>query len=483
MRTHPLSKWLTQGTYPRLYVPIVLIMVAVTLVRYHALVGAEREQAQLRMRAELQAAAYAVLQALDEPAGNAAAQERLRQAAQVADAPIQSIRWELPSRPAVDLRNAMPPTKAPPWFVQLLDLPTPRHTVAHRLADGRTGQLALALWPQHYVDRAWSAMATQLRITALNIFTILLLLTLILRANDRMLDRMRHAAERFKQGHLDARIRRTGTLEAREIADTFNDMAGKVQSLVLSLQETQRQQNEQLHFRRQLVNALPLPLFVLGADGAHLETNKAWRELLNASRPSTVAGTLDQLWADGVDSSIVLAQRLSDRPSGWQTTVRPLQGVPHEMACYHATFTAPDGVPAGTIGVLVDMTEHTQALQAERAGRACAEAALDTVADGVITMDAQGLVRTINGAAQRVIGLAQGQTVGRHVDEVFRLEPPHSVLAASGTQGHAAHGAGAAATAILACHSGAPRTVDYSVAAVHAPDGTAAGHVLVFRPR
>ena len=72
------------------------------------------------------------------------------------------------------------------------------------------------------------------------------------------------------------------------------------------------------------MNALPLPLFVLGADGAHLETNKAWRELLNASRPSTVAGTLDQLWADGVDSSIVLAQRLSDRPSGWQATVRPL---------------------------------------------------------------------------------------------------------------------------------------------------------------
>ncbi|WP_288012421.1 PAS domain-containing protein [Diaphorobacter sp.] len=184
-----------------------------------------------------------------------------------------------------------------------------------------------------------------------------------------------------------------------------------------------------------------------------------------------------------MDSSIVLAQRLSDRPSGWQTTVRPLQGVPHEMACYHATFTAPDGVPAGTIGVLVDMTEHTQALQAERAGRACAEAALDTVADGVITIDAQGLVRTINGAAQRVIGLAQGQTVGRHVDKVFRLEPPHSALPAAAAQGHAAHGAGAAATAILACHSGAPRTVDYSVAAVHAPDGTAAGHVLVFRPR
>ena len=57
------------------------------------------------------------------------------------------------------------------------------------------------------------------------------------------------------------------------------------------------------------------------------------------------------------------------------------------------------------------------------------------------------------------------------------------MLAASGTQGHAAHGAGAPATAILACHSGAPRTVDYSVAAVHAPDGTAVGHVLVFRPR
>lgn len=480
MRTTSRSQRLLHGTYARLYAVIVMIMVAVMLVRYHTLLETEREEAQLRMRAEVQAVSYVLLQALDLlPGDSLQAADRLHQAAQRHASAVQSLRWEVELRNAQEVRTSPPSVSAPAWFARLLDLQTPQWTVPLRTEGGSAGQLTVMPWPQPYTDRAWNAMVTQSRITALNAFTVLLLLTLMLRANDRMLTRMREATERFRQGHLDTRMPLKGTPEAREIADTFNDMACKVQALVLSLQETQRQQSEQLHFRRQLVNALPLPLFVLNGRGARLETNRAWRELLNASQPSSVAGTLDQLWADGVDSSAALALRLSTLPSGSQVTVRPLQGEPRDMACYHASFTAPDGVPAGTIGVLVDVTEHSLAIPSARAAQTHAETALASMSEGVITTDLEGRVVTLNPTAQRLTGCASEQAAGRHVSEVFRLDPPCPVLPLAPRS--TATAPDTAPAPVLVHRSGERLGVNYSVAPMREPQGRTVGYVLVFR--
>lgn len=97
-----------------------------------------------------------------------------------------------------------------------------------------------------------------------------------------MLQRLAQATDAFRQGYLSTRMEVTGTLESRAMAETFNDMAGKVQSLVLSLHETQRQQSEQLHFTRQLIDALPLPVFVRHADGTYLDANRAWQRLFQS---------------------------------------------------------------------------------------------------------------------------------------------------------------------------------------------------------
>lgn len=475
-----LTTWISHGSYARLYVLIVVIMVAVTGIRYHTLLGNAQEEAQLHLRTELSATAHTVLQQLPANATSPQSLEVfLRKMAQETAPAIQSLRWDLEDQETRSLQQQAPSMQAPQWFANLMGLQSPQQTVAHRLADGRAVQLTIALWPQQQIDRTWQAMLVQSRITALNIFTILFLLTLMLRTNRRMLARLREATERFRQGHLDTRMPISGALETREVATTFNDMAGKVQSLVLSLQETQRQQSEQLHFRRQLIDALPLPIFVRGADGSRLETNRAWRELLSSPQPLSTAGTFEQIWSDSIDTTASLPQRLLAVPSGHEITVRPPHRDACEMAYYHAAFTAPNGRPAGSIGALVDVTERKRAQRALGSEKERAEITLASIADGVITTDLQGNVQTINEAAQWMTGFSQDQAMGLALDEVFHLEEGTSQQAP--LSGFGEDAPGALTQQVLIHRSGERYAVEYSVAAIREHDGRASGCVLVFR--
>jgi len=318
----------------------------------------------------------------------------------------------------------------------------------------------------------------QARISALNIFTIFFLLTLLLRANARMLQRLAQATDAFRQGYLSTRMEVTGTLESRAMAETFNDMAGKVQSLVLSLHETQRQQSEQLHFTRQLIDALPLPVFVRHADGTYLDANRAWQRLFQ-SQPG----------ADGAAGASLPAKLAPQRSAHIASAhdneirIRPPHQPPLDMAYYEAPFTSTNGELAGTIGTLVDVTECKRAQQALRAEKERAEVTLASIGDGVITTDLGGRIETINEAAQLMTGFTADQALGRQLDDVFRLyEEPASRTASAAAERYTQPGGLQQATYEVLIHrSGERYAIEYTAAATREGSGHAAGCVLVFR--
>ncbi len=483
-RTANLSTWLLRGTYPRLYVPIVLIILLVSGVRYHYLLQAETEEAHRHAAAELRRASDHLLPRLEAmPTPDAAVITGLLHDSIAHLGPgVQALKWE-PSesahQPAAEVRGPTPAAQAPAWFARWLDIPQPLQQSAQRLADGTPGRLTIALHAQPLVDRVWDTVIVQARISALNIFTILFLLTLLLRANARMLRRLAQATDAFRQGHLGTRMEVTGTLESRAMAEAFNDMAGKVQSLVLSLHETQRQQSEQLHFTRQLIDALPLPVFVRHADGTYLDTNRAWQRLFQAPVDPTGAhhaSTVPEALAPDRSAQIASAQ---DNV----VAIHPAHQPPQYMAYYEAPFTSTSGALAGTIGTLVDVTERKRAQEALHAEKERAEVTLASIGDGVITTDLAGRIDTLNEAAQLMTGFTAQQAVGRQLDDVFRLyEEPASRNASSATERDSQPGALQQATHEVLIHrSGERYAIEYTASPIRQHNGLTVGCVLVFR--
>lgn len=479
-----LKSWLTLGVYPRLFIPILLIMALATGVPYHTLLTTETEEAKARASAELGRIGHILLPALTrlQAPTPQAIEQALSDGSTSSPPAFKTLQWQVDFKVVAELSQPLEQTFAPTWFTDYLDIKPPQRQFSRQLDDGRRGVLTVTLWPQTFENQIWRTLVAQSRISALNMVTILLLLTLLLRANARMLARLSKASDQFKQGHLETRMTVSGTPEARAMALTFNDMAAKVQSLVHSLRETQHLQSEQLHFTRQLLDALPLPLFVRGAKGESLDANRAWRSLFEKpSIPPFDPIVADELPAS--EKSTALQSLLVGSPQGSEIQVHPANLPAREMAYYQATFTTTDGATAGTIGTLVDITERKQMQEALRAEKDRAEVTLASIADGVITTNQAGHIETINEAAQFMTGYTAQQAVGRPLEDVFKLyENPMSVLTA-GESGQATDGLLTlkATHQVLIHRSGERYAIEYTAAPIRQGNGTVEGRVLVFR--
>jgi len=86
------------------------------------------------------------------------------------------------------------------------------------------------------------------------------------------------------------------------------------------------------------------------------------------------------------------------------------------------TRFTPEGVFAGFVGALVDITDRKQAEAAVRASEARASVILDTALDAVISIDEAGRVVEFNQAASRIFGYGREEALGRVLGDL--IVPP-----------------------------------------------------------
>jgi len=133
---------------------------------------------------------------------------------------------------------------------------------------------------------------------------------------------------------------------------------------------------------------------------------------------------------------------------------------------------------------LVDLTAIRAAETALAAEREQLDVTLHAMAEGVITTDAKGVVRYLNGAAAALTGWAKDAAVGREVDEVCWLRHEHT---RAGVPVPVAAALGARTlvelppqTSLVERHGGT-RLVEGRCAPIHDPQGRPVGAVLVLR--
>jgi PAS domain S-box-containing protein len=134
---------------------------------------------------------------------------------------------------------------------------------------------------------------------------------------------------------------------------------------------------------------------------------------------------------------------------------------------------------------------RARAHAAEQAARIASErdqarlrVTLASIADAVVTTDADGNVTLLNAVAARITGWEEGEALGRPVDEVVRVvressgEPLPNPVAAALRERRAV---GLSENCALRARDGQLIPIDDSAAAIAGADGAALGAVLVFR--
>jgi diguanylate cyclase (GGDEF)-like protein/PAS domain S-box-containing protein len=231
------------GIYSRLFLPIFVIIALVVGVRYSLLLKLETSTAQAIYQKDAAELSVHLRKTL-RPALAASDRAGLDQAlsgALLLNADLASVRLDYAGGHLEALRAAPAQTPTPAWFRDI-GLMAP----LQRTLDLDGARLALAFEPARPLAQVWRTLRQQAVLTVVNVLIIYTLLGIIIFANKRMLRRLTDATNRFQGGDHDVRLPVCGTLEARMLASTFNNMAQRVQALVHKLQQSQSQLSAQL---------------------------------------------------------------------------------------------------------------------------------------------------------------------------------------------------------------------------------------------
>jgi PAS domain S-box-containing protein len=146
---------------------------------------------------------------------------------------------------------------------------------------------------------------------------------------------------------------------------------------------------EQLHFVEELVEAIPLPVYVKDEDRRYRLLNRAFEEFFGIERANYIGRTaFDLLTVDGAMTHDERDRELLHTVSrqAYEAQIPNRNGTVLDGIYHKATLTRPDGSIAGLVGTISDITERKALERATLMAKDAAEAANRAKSDFLANM-------------------------------------------------------------------------------------------------
>jgi len=192
-------------------------------------------------------------------------------------------------------------------------------------------------------------------------------------SRDELLDRIR--AEDLGNLLFESVLRRKdGVLIDVEVSRTVVDWQGERLLYENFRDISERKQAElaaceQVHFLRQLLDTIPIPVFYKNSAGMYLNCNKAFERLTALPREKILGKTVHDLFPKVLADAYHEADEAMYRGLGvqaYESSIPNSHGTKRDVLFNKATFSAVNGNISGIVGAAIDMTERKK-LEAELA--------------------------------------------------------------------------------------------------------------------
>ncbi|GEM_PF-639280 len=140
-------------------------------------------------------------------------------------------------------------------------------------------------------------------------------------------------------------------------------------------------------------------------------------------RAAEMSNEFDQDITPGFELFVALARQDITDTREWTYLSKSGARIPVLLSV--SAMTDEQGVITGYLGVAHDITASRQAEEQLRDSNARLQAILDTVVDGIISIDKLGIVETINPAAERIFGYSAVDVIGQNI-KMLMPNPYHS---------------------------------------------------------
>ncbi|HLE56892.1 MAG TPA: PAS domain S-box protein, partial [Rhodothermia bacterium] len=179
-------------------------------------------------------------------------------------------------------------------------------------------------------------------------------------------------------------------------------------------------------FYQNVLDELPLQVAIFDTEGRFLYLNPA--SLSIPERRAWIIGRTEREYFEYVGRNVELAD---ERDSYRRKAMAERTKVTYEelfetqsgerRSYAHGFFPVvdADGEIDKVLGFRYDITDHKRTAWALQESLARLKAIVDTAADGILTIDGDGIVESCNQAAQRLFGFEPAEAIGRHIDTLI----------------------------------------------------------------
>lgn len=364
--------WRDVGLMRRILAPIALTILLGSAIQSYFEVRSGSNEARLRLAQEAQQLLEILAPVVAENVvvgDYATLKERLDRQVQV-QAEVTRIVWRTPGGEFV-VNGMSTSTVAPAWFRDWAAIHPVERSRDVTLGGNYYGVISIHVTSMLAENRLWARVIESTSITAATMLAILVMTSLLLRANLKAVHRLAEGADRLRSGDLDVRLRLTGAPELRSAIDAFNRLAGQLQASLRDLADNKKRLDEQLHFTQELIQVLPNPVFYMDADGRFLGVNAAWEQFFGVARGRVIGKGLSALGLRDGQATAALAAHDADLLSNlgmrvYEAIHKASDGTERHLMYAKAAFTTADGKPAGLIGAITDLTAIKRAEQEAR---------------------------------------------------------------------------------------------------------------------
>lgn len=307
--------------------------------------------------------------------------------------------------------------QAPDWFVEWAGSP---HFDSERNLEvgGQSyGKIFMRLTTAPTMNQIWHTFAWQLQIILFGGMLFFVLSALSLKYGLRPLYKLTQGAARFGQGDYSVRIAPNSVPELLPSIHAFNDMAGKIEGLLVSLQEREGILKESEGKLRDITSSLGEGIYMLDRDWRLSFMNPEAERLLGWSEAELLGKDAHLLLHRHPDGSKMAHEDCPIRRANFAgETYRSSDEafVRRDGSKFFVSLvSAPilkNGVVAGSVAAFFDTTERRRVEETLRKF----SRALEQSANSVVITDLQGNIEYVNPMFCENTGYTAGEAIGRN---------------------------------------------------------------------
>jgi PAS domain S-box-containing protein len=174
---------------------------------------------------------------------------------------------------------------------------------------------------------------------------------------------------------------------------------------------------------QELIDILPVPVYLKARDGRYLGVNRAWEEFFGVGRGDFLGKQVQDLYPG---SPWVAAEHLAMDEELWRNPgsqsyeikIATRSGGARSTIYHKATFLGPDGTVAGLMGTIIDVTGRKKAKRALRESEERFRQTFELAASGIAHVDLDGCFARVNRSLCRILGYTAEELAGRSVKEI-----------------------------------------------------------------